>query len=246
MLIANRLGVGAAFGRADCRLFETLARQTGTSLGEDRLTNRVAELRVLQASLEHQAFHDQLTGLPNRGLFMDRVSHALSRRGGNAIVLYIDLDDFKTINDTLGHDAGDVLLVSTRRPPPRIAARRRHAGPPRRRRVRGAALRRAKRRSRLTERTPALRRSGATPRHGSRATNPRTSGICRSTRPPSRSTAASGAVPAPPCSSTTTRVARVAADDGGAKTESRSARAQSMRVPLPRRVRVGRSRFIRR
>ncbi|MDP9294989.1 MAG: GGDEF domain-containing protein, partial [Actinomycetota bacterium] len=93
------------------KLFETLARQTGAALGQDRLTRTVSEMRELQAGLEHQAFHDPLTGLANRLLFMNRVEHALKRRTGNVAVLYIDLDDFKAVNDTLGHEAGDDLLA---------------------------------------------------------------------------------------------------------------------------------------
>jgi diguanylate cyclase (GGDEF)-like protein len=110
MLMVNRLGTGGRFGREDVQLFETLARQTGATLGQDRLTAKVGELRELQAHLEHQAFHDPLTGLANRLLFMDRVEHTLKRRTGNAVVLYVDLDDFKPINDTYGHEAGDAVL----------------------------------------------------------------------------------------------------------------------------------------
>jgi diguanylate cyclase (GGDEF)-like protein len=112
ILMANRTGTGGSFGRADLKLFETLARQTGAALGQDRLTAKVSELRELQRELEHQAFHDPLTGLANRLLFMDRVDHTLKRRQGNAVVLFVDLDDFKPINDTYGHDAGDAVLMA--------------------------------------------------------------------------------------------------------------------------------------
>jgi diguanylate cyclase (GGDEF)-like protein len=115
VVVANRLGVGGAFGRDEVRLFETLANHTGATLEQRRLGRAVSELREIQRHLEHQAFHDPLTGLANRLLFEDRVAHALSRRTGSAAVLYIDLDDFKQINDTLGHEAGDELLRETGR-----------------------------------------------------------------------------------------------------------------------------------
>jgi diguanylate cyclase (GGDEF)-like protein/PAS domain S-box-containing protein len=74
----------------------------------------VTERRKLEAELEHQAFHDSLTGLANRALFSNRVTHAIERgvrRENLFAVLLIDLDDFKTVNDSLGHAAGDELLV---------------------------------------------------------------------------------------------------------------------------------------
>ena len=99
----------------------------------------------LQSSQDHAqflAFHDRLTGLPNRALFEDRLKRALvaaQRQRSRIALLYIDLDRFKTVNDTLGHPAGDELVRQTSRrlEIPRQGSR--HRGPPRRRRVRHRA-----------------------------------------------------------------------------------------------------------
>ncbi len=78
------------------------------------LANDVTARRALEAELQHQAFHDSLTGLPNRARFRERVDRALGRADqppGSVAVIFLDLDDFKTVNDSLGHAAGDRLLV---------------------------------------------------------------------------------------------------------------------------------------
>src|SRR5262249_50070429 len=74
----------------------------------------ISERKRLEARLTHQAFHDPLTGLANRALFANRVEHALAssaRRGLPIGVLFLDLDNFKRVNDSFGHEAGGAGLV---------------------------------------------------------------------------------------------------------------------------------------
>ncbi len=74
------------------------------------------ELRESEAKLSHQALHDTLTGLPNRRMFLERLDDALQEPGEQRVaVLFVDLDGFKVVNDSLGHEAGDALLIETAR-----------------------------------------------------------------------------------------------------------------------------------
>ncbi len=78
----------------------------------------VTERRKLEKELEHRAFHDPLTDLPNRALFMDRLSHALERTDRRRVpvaMLFMDLDGFKAVNDHFGHDEGDRVLIEIAR-----------------------------------------------------------------------------------------------------------------------------------
>ena len=78
----------------------------------------VSERKAFEEQLRHRAFHDPLTQLPNRALLLDRLQHALSRDGrfdDQIAVLFLDLDDFKLVNDRLGHGCGDELLVMVAR-----------------------------------------------------------------------------------------------------------------------------------
>jgi diguanylate cyclase (GGDEF)-like protein len=91
-------------------LFLLVIARLGGVVSDLRTTLR--QRRALEEELQRRALHDPLTGLANRVLFHDRLEHALARRGGHAAVLFLDLDDFKTVNDTLGHAAGDAVLAT--------------------------------------------------------------------------------------------------------------------------------------
>ncbi len=113
LLIANRLTEGTSFSDDDLRLLETLANQVAVALENGHLERSLAELSRLKEELRYQAYHDPLTGLANRSLFIERVDERVrtAPSGRLPAVLFLDLDDFKIVNDTLGHAAGDHLLV---------------------------------------------------------------------------------------------------------------------------------------
>jgi diguanylate cyclase (GGDEF)-like protein/PAS domain S-box-containing protein len=94
--------------------------ERGNLEGTIGVSTDISERKALEAELQWRASHDPLTGLPNRHLFIDRLGHALRRTrrkedSPDVGVLFMDLDGFKTINDSLGHEAGDRLLVAVAR-----------------------------------------------------------------------------------------------------------------------------------
>ena len=115
---AQRLGVGDELVTLACDVvrfscYGSLVR----IIRQFDATRRSLQVRLHeeQETLAHQALHDQLTGLPNRALLTDRLSHAahsVARGGHGAMLLYLDLDNFKAVNDRFGHAAGDCLLVA--------------------------------------------------------------------------------------------------------------------------------------
>jgi diguanylate cyclase (GGDEF)-like protein len=108
LVVADRGGDGADFGELDRRLFELLAQQVAIGVANSQLERSLGVLTRLEGELRHQANHDALTGLANRAMLTSVLQRA---DNGDRAVLLIDLDDFKTINDSLGHNAGDEVLI---------------------------------------------------------------------------------------------------------------------------------------
>ena len=114
LLVGDRSTDLRPYDGEDFQLFETFANQAGLSL----------ELIELGVQLKHQAFHDPLTDLPNWARFREQLDQALARAEDRPVaVLVFDVDDFKTVNDSLGHAAGDELLVSVTERLQRLLAR---------------------------------------------------------------------------------------------------------------------------
>ncbi|RYV49815.1 putative bifunctional diguanylate cyclase/phosphodiesterase [Pengzhenrongella frigida] len=105
LIVADRLFAGKTFTPQDLRLFEALAGHAASTLQNARLVDLI---RAEAAERDHEARHDPLTGLPNRREFQAQFEARAAGRGG--AVVMVDLDDFKEINDTLGHGAGDDVL----------------------------------------------------------------------------------------------------------------------------------------
>jgi diguanylate cyclase (GGDEF)-like protein/PAS domain S-box-containing protein len=102
--------------RAHAKLDERVRQRTARlAEANARLRREIGERRELEEQLTHQAFHDPLTGLPNRSLFLDRRELSLTgslERGAKVAVLLLDLDDFRTVNDSLGYEAGNHVLLA--------------------------------------------------------------------------------------------------------------------------------------
>jgi diguanylate cyclase (GGDEF)-like protein len=115
VIVGGRASELGSFDHDDRRLLETFAGHASVTLEKGRLERSLAELTDLKERLRHQAFHDPLTGLANRSLFGERVEASMAEPASSAAVLYLDLDDFKAINDSFGHAVGDEVLMETAR-----------------------------------------------------------------------------------------------------------------------------------
>jgi diguanylate cyclase (GGDEF)-like protein len=114
LVVAHRNKFTGDFRRTDLQLLGTLAKQLSFALQNGKLHEDLEQLAGAQDELVQRAFHDPLTGLANRALFVDHLEgafHRAGRSGGLVFLLYVDLDEFKKINDNFGHAAGDEVLI---------------------------------------------------------------------------------------------------------------------------------------
>jgi diguanylate cyclase (GGDEF)-like protein len=117
IIVSEPLAENRSFSAGDLRFLETLASQISVSLENGRLEDSLARVTRQKEDLHFRALHDVLTGLGNRALLWEALSHLDDPLRGSrqSAVLLLDLDDFKAVNDTLGHQAGDQLLVEVSR-----------------------------------------------------------------------------------------------------------------------------------
>ncbi|HEY2776983.1 MAG TPA: EAL domain-containing protein [Gaiellaceae bacterium] len=113
LIVGDRAGDVTTFGGDDLDLFETFAGHASILLENGRLEHSLAQVTELKEELKHQAYHDTLTGLPNRFHFVESLADRLKELAPEhqIAVLYVDLDGFKSVNDTWGHHIGDELLA---------------------------------------------------------------------------------------------------------------------------------------
>jgi diguanylate cyclase (GGDEF)-like protein len=112
LAVGDRLGDVSTFGEDDLGILEMLERLVSIGLENGHLERSLEEAKALERQLEHRASHDPLTGLANRAMFADHLEQVMGRPHCPQLAcLYIDLDNFKQVNDAHGHSVGDQLLV---------------------------------------------------------------------------------------------------------------------------------------